>query len=73
MDSSLEFKGYSPLKNRLYTCPNCHDTIEIENGRFYGRCPACQLTIIDYKPAPHQVAFHKSNAKYKLNIGGLAI
>ena len=70
MDSSLEFKGYSPLKNRLYTCPNCHDTIEIENGRFYGRCPACQLTVIDYKPAPHQVAFHKSNAKYKLNIGG---
>lgn len=70
MDNTLEFLGYSRLKNRQYRCPHCHDTITIEQNKFYGRCPACQMTIIDYKPAPHQEAFHISNAKFKLNIGG---
>lgn len=57
-------------KNRLYKCPACGDTITVNAEVFYGKCPACAMTIIDYSPAPHQVEFHKSNATYKLNLGG---
>ena len=73
MDKNLRFIGRGANNSRLYECPFCHDTVEVESGVFYGQCPACKATIIDYKPAPHQEAFHKSSAKFKLNIGGLVI
>lgn len=69
MDNGLKYLGKQG-GNRLYECPFCHDTISVEADRFYGRCPACHATLIDYKPAPHQVDFHKSKAKFRLNIGG---
>lgn len=56
--------------HRQYICPACGNTIQVERNVFYGRCKACSLTLIDYNPAPHQLSFHRSNAKYRLNIGG---
>ena len=55
---------------RVYLCPICGGEIKVHESVFYGRCSACLATLIDYKPAPHQVAFHKSKAKFRLNIGG---
>jgi PBSX family phage terminase large subunit len=66
----LEFIGYSDEGNRLYTCPLCGGQITVGRDVFYGRCDTCLATLIDYKPAPHQVAFHESSAKFRLNIGG---
>ena len=73
MDNELKYLGIASNGSRMYECPFCHDKIEVNNNVFYGRCPACKATIIDYKPAPHQLEFHRSNAKYRLNIGGLVI
>lgn len=55
---------------RVYVCPICGGEVKVHESVFYGRCSACLATLIDYKPAPHQVAFHKSKAKFRLNIGG---
>ena len=57
--------------NRYYRCPICDvGYIKISDNLFYGRCNNCKGTLIDYTPLPHQEAFHKSNAQYRLNIGG---
>lgn len=62
----LDENGY-----RVYNCPMCgQGEVFVEDSVFYGRCDTCQATVIDYKPAPHQVEFHKSSAQYRLNIGG---
>ena len=70
MTLSVEFLGYNKEHRRTYKCAMCGETIEIVPNTFYGRCPACQATLIDYKPKPHQVNFHKSKAQIRLNIGG---
>lgn len=59
--------------NRIYDCPVCGQphSVEIQADVFYGQCSHCSAALVDYKPLPHQVAFHKSKAQYKLNIGGL--
>lgn len=56
--------------SKVYSCPLCGGEIKIHDSIFYGRCDACMATLINYKPAPHQVAFHESKAKFRLNIGG---
>lgn len=53
-----------------YVCPLCGGTIKVHDSVFYGRCDTCLVTLLDYKPATHQVNFHKSKARYRLNIGG---
>lgn len=55
---------------KVYRCPLCGGEIKVHDNVFYGKCDACSATLIDYKPAPHQVAFHESKAKFRLNIGG---
>lgn len=69
--SELKLKRHDDRGYRIYTCPLCgHGEIAVEDSTFYGKCNACMATVIDYKPAPHQVSFHKSKAQYRLNIGG---
>lgn len=53
-----------------YECPLCSSDLKIPSNRFYGVCPACHCTVMNYRPAPHQMKFHQSKAQYKLNIGG---
>lgn len=65
----LKFLG-KDVEGRMYECPLCGDTIKVEHSVFYGECPACKATVIDYVPLPHQEAFHKSNTRYRLNLGG---
>jgi PBSX family phage terminase large subunit len=56
---------------RLYECPVCNEgTVTVKDNVFYGKCDKCSATIIDYEPLPHQQAFHASNARYRMNIGG---
>src|SRR5574344_1102879 len=66
----LDFKGYDNEGNRLYDCPLCGGEVVVGANVFYGRCKTCLATLIDYKPSPHQIAFHQSKAKFRLNIGG---
>jgi len=66
----LQFIEFSEDNFRVYKCPLCGGTIKVHDSVFYGRCDTCLATLIDYKPAPHQVKFHESKAKFKLNIGG---
>lgn len=67
----LQFVEYSDDNFRVYKCPLCKTgTIKVHDSVFYGRCDSCLATLIDYKPLPHQVKFHESKAKFKLNIGG---
>ena len=66
----LVFVEHSDDNYRIYKCPLCGGTIKVHDSVFYGRCDTCLATLIDYKPAPHQVKFHQSKAKFKLNIGG---
>ena len=67
----LQFVEYSEDNHRVYKCPMCGSgTIKVHDSVFYGRCDSCLATLIDYKPLPHQVKFHESKAKFKLNIGG---
>lgn len=66
----LKFIEHSDDNYRIYKCPLCSGTIKVHDSVFYGRCDTCLATLIDYKPAPHQVAFHESKAKFRLNIGG---
>lgn len=68
--SRLVFKGYDDDGYNNYKCPMCGGNIKVHDSVFYGRCDACLCTLITYRPAPHQVAFHKSKAKFRLNIGG---
>ena len=56
--------------HKVYRCPMCGGEIRVHENVFYGRCQDCLVTLIDYKPAPHQISFHKSKAKFRLNIGG---
>lgn len=66
----LKFKGFDNRENREYECPFCSDTVVVPKDLFYGRCPTCRATIIDYKPLPHQKEFHQSSALYRLLMGG---
>lgn len=66
----LKLEYYDDDNNRIYTCPLCGGKVKVLDNTFYGRCDTCLATLIDYKPQPHQVDFHKSKAKYRLNIGG---
>lgn len=66
----LLFVGFDEAENRQYLCPFCGDTLTVRKDVFYGRCPACKATVVDYKPLPHQKDFHKSNTLYRLLIGG---
>ena len=67
----IRMKYIDDEMRRVYDCPTCQiDEIKIPDHVFYGRCPTCKLTLIDYKPLEHQEKFHKSTAQYKLNLGG---
>lgn len=55
---------------RLYRCPLCGDTISVEPTVFYGQCPSCHASVIDYKPLPHQADFLKSSSPFLLMVGG---
>lgn len=66
----VRYLGIDDVGNRLHKCPACNEEIKVGRDVFYGQCSACGLTLIDYKPAPHQIAFHESSAMYKLNLGG---
>jgi len=68
--NELEFIGYTEHEGRQYVCPFCTDTVTVSKEVFDGRCPACKATIVDYKPLPHQIDFHKSSALYRLLMGG---
>ena len=67
---SLKKLGRDVEGNRTYQCPFCGDVVTMASNTFFGRCPACEATVIDYAPKPHQMDFHKSKAKYRLNVGG---
>lgn len=66
----LESLGTDKEESRMYKCPNCDNVVKIQKDVFYGRCQTCKLTVIDYKPLPHQKEFHKSGAMYRLLMGG---
>lgn len=66
----LKFIEFDDSGYRVYECPLCGGKIKVHDSVFFGRCDTCLATLIDYKPAPHQVAFHQSKAKFRLNIGG---
>lgn len=68
--NDLVFKGYTDDGYKLYKCPLCGGEVKVHESVFYGRCDTCLATLIDYKPCAHQVNFHKSKAKFRLNIGG---
>ena len=66
----LKLIDYTDDGYARYTCPLCGGVIKVHDSVFYGRCDTCLATLISYKPAPHQVKFHESKAKFRLNIGG---
>lgn len=66
----LKFTGLNDEGYRTYVCPLCGGVIKVHDSVFYGRCDTCLATLIDYVPADHQVEFHKSSAKFRLQIGG---
>lgn len=66
----LQFIEFDENNFKVYKCPLCGGIIKVHDSVFYGRCDSCLCTLIDYKPAPHQVRFHESKAKFRLNIGG---
>lgn len=68
--NELKFIEFSDDGYRVYECPLCNGIIKVHDSVFYGRCDTCLATLIDYHPAPHQVKFHESKAKFRLNIGG---
>ena len=55
---------------RIYRCPLCGDSVTVHQNVFYGQCPTCLATVIDYKPLPHQQKFLKSSAPFLLMVGG---
>ena len=71
LQQRIRMKHIDDELRRVYDCPACQiDEIKIPDHVFYGRCPTCNLTLIDYQPLEHQEAFHKSTAQYKMNLGG---
>lgn len=70
LQKNPEFLGFQPDRSREYVCPFCGDTVRVDASVFHGECPSCEMILIDFKPQPHQVAFHTSPAKYRLNLGG---
>lgn len=68
--SDLKFIGKDSNDSRFYECPFCSAEIKVEGNSFWGQCPACKASLIDYAPAPYQMKFHQSKAQYRLNIGG---
>lgn len=68
--SELKFIEHNDEGYKIYECPLCGGRVQVHESVFYGRCDTCLATLIDYKPAKHQMDFHKSKAKYRLNIGG---
>lgn len=66
----LKLIDYTDDGYARYNCPLCGGVIKVHESVFYGRCDTCLCTLISYKPAPHQIDFHKSKAKFRLNIGG---
>ena len=71
--NNLEFIEYTDDNYSVYKCPLCGGTIKVHDSVFYGSCDTCLCTLISYKPAPHQVKFHQSKAKFRLNIGGFGL
>jgi PBSX family phage terminase large subunit len=69
IDELIEL-GYNNEGLMEYQCPLCGGLITSIPNVFYCRCSTCLATLITYKPAPHQIAFHQSKAKFRLNIGG---
>lgn len=70
IDDLVFLKYDEETGHKVYRCPLCGGEVRVHESVFYGRCLDCLATLIDYKPAPHQVSFHKSKAKFRLNIGG---
>lgn len=66
----LTLLGISDDGDREYRCPMCGDIVTAYSNTFYGQCRACKLTVIDYKPLPHQAKFLESSAPYLLMVGG---
>lgn len=66
----LKFIKYDEDGYRIYNCPICGGLVKVHESVFFGKCDSCGATIIDYKPLPHQIKFHQSKAKFKLQIGG---
>lgn len=66
----LKFIRFNDEGYKEYKCPICGGKVLVHDSVFYGRCDSCLATVIDYKPAPHQMDFHKSKAQYRLNLGG---
>ena len=66
----LTFLYFDDEGYKHYRCPLCGGEVKVHESVFYGRCDTCLATILDYVPAPHQVDFHSSKAKFRLNIGG---
>ena len=66
----LKFLEFSDDGYRIYKCPLGGGQIKVHDSVFYGRCDTCLATLIDYKPAKHQMEFHQIKAKFRLNIGG---
>jgi phage terminase large subunit len=63
--------GVNENNERGYDCPVCNEgEIWIKDNVFYGKCNHCNATLMDYEALPHQLAFHLSNARYRMNIGG---
>lgn len=58
--------------SKIYDCPVCgaSKAVSVDKDFYYGQCNTCSATLIDYKPLPHQVAFHQSKAQYRMNVGG---
>lgn len=65
-----QYLGRTVDGDREYMCPYDKDIIIVRDNVFYGICPTCKMTYIDYKPEPHQVEFHASDSKYRLALGG---
>lgn len=69
LTKNIKLKYKDDEWNRYYDCPACKNgEIKVADSVFYGRCDNCNMTLIDYKPLPHQEEFHKSTAQYKLSI-----
>jgi phage terminase large subunit len=66
----LKFVTFDDEGYKVYTCPICGGEVKVHDSVFYGKCTSCMVTVIDYKPSPHQMDFHRSKAQYRLNIGG---
>ena len=72
MSDQIVCRGKDRTHARLYECPLCGSELKIHGNLFYGQCPTCKMTLIDFQPESYQLNFHKSSAMYRLNIGGLA-